>query len=121
LGALVANEVVLVLTKPLAPNLFSLTAGPVAFWTTVGAVGASLVYALVRRLSRRPERSFLIVAIIVLVVSFIPDLLLFLLPPSPIEQVTVGGVATLMGMHIVAAVIITAALLRLARPAPVRA
>lgn len=121
LGALVANEALLVFTKPLAPNLFSLSEGPVAFWTLLGALGATLVYGLVRWRSPRPERPFLVIAIVVLLVSFIPDLLLFKLPPNPIEQVTVGGVVALMAMHVVAALIITPALLLLARPVSAKA
>jgi hypothetical protein len=118
IGALVANHIVLYFAKPLAPDLMALSPGPVTFWTVLGAVGATLVYELVRRRSQTPARTFTIVAVIALLISFIPDLLLFRTPVSPtFGNATGGGIYTLMAMHCVAAVIVTGVLTRVARPA----
>ena len=119
-GALVANFVVLYFTKPLAPDFISLSPIPVIFWTVLGTIGATLVYALVRRLSRVPERTFLIVATVVLLISLIPDWWVWETKPPMFKGVTLGGIYALMAMHLVAAVIITGVLLRVTRPAPLR-
>ena len=49
----------------------------VSVFTVIGALGAVLVFALVARFSRRPIRLFRIIATVVLVLTFIPDLALF--------------------------------------------
>jgi hypothetical protein len=46
-------------------------------FTVIGALGAVLVFALVARFSRRPIRLFRIIATVVLVLTFVPDLALF--------------------------------------------
>jgi FtsH-binding integral membrane protein len=119
-GALIANSVVLYFTKPLAPDLMALSPVPVTFWTVMGTMGATLVYALVRRRSRAPERTYLIVAIVVLLISFIPDWWVWETKPPMFKGVTLGGIFALMAMHVVAAVIITGVLLRTTRPVPLR-
>lgn len=81
--------------------------GPTIFFTTVGAVGAVAVHATLRRLARRPDTLFRRVAVVVLVLSFLPDL--WLLTDGARESVpgvTVSGVALLMLMHVVAAAVI---------------
>ena len=119
-GALVANFIVLYFTRPLAPDFVALSPIPVIIWTVLGTIGATLVYALVRRLSRTPERTFLIVAIVVLLISFIPDWWVWNTKPPTFKVVTLGGIYALMAMHVVAAVIITGVLLRARKPAPLR-
>ena len=49
-------------------------AGPTVFFTTVSALGAIAVFAVVRRRSRTPARLFRAIAAVVLLLSFIPDL-----------------------------------------------
>jgi hypothetical protein len=120
IGALAANFVVLYFTKSLAPELMALSPGPVTFWTVMGAVGATLVFALLRRLSRNPDLAFLIVAIVALLISFIPDWWVWETKPPMFKGVTLGGIYALMAMHVVAAVIITGVLLRSRRPATLR-
>jgi hypothetical protein len=120
IGALVANFVVLYFTKSLAPDFMALSPGPVTFWTVMGTIGATLVYGLVRRRSRSPERTFLIVAVVVLLLSFIPDWWVWQTKPPMFKGVTLGGIYALMAMHVVAAVTIAGVLLRTTRPAPLR-
>lgn len=116
-GALIANYIVLFLTKPMAPGFMSLSAIPVTFWTVLGAIGATLTYALIRRLSQTPERTFLITAVVVFLVSLAPDIWVWEAKPPAFAGVTLGGICALMAMHLAAAVIITGVLLRTTRPA----
>jgi len=113
--AVVANLVVWWLGVSLLtiPSEFPPLAGaaPTVFFTTVGAVGAVLVFALLRRVSDRPALVFRRVAVVFLLLSFIPDLLLLTEGGrDAVPGVTVPGVAVLMIMHVVAAVIIIRAL-----------
>ncbi|THE66556.1 hypothetical protein D8Y22_01800 [Salinadaptatus halalkaliphilus] len=80
--------------------------GPVTLWTTVGVIGAVVVYRIVDALSGRPDRTFTVVAGAVLVLSFGPNVGLFLFDPAA----TAGGVVGLMSMHVTTAIICVAAL-----------
>lgn len=71
---------------------------PTLALSIVGALGATLVFAVIASRMPRPLRAFRFVALATLVVSFIPD---FLIPGA-----TAAGVVTLMLMHVVAAAII---------------
>lgn len=82
-----------------------LGAARVAVLTIGGAVLATVVYAVVHRASETPDRTFLTVALIALVVSFVPDILL-LVNPSVFPGITALGVSVLMLLHVVAAAII---------------
>lgn len=74
---------------------------PVTLLTALGAIGAVVVYAAIDRRSRTPDRTFALVAVTVLVVSFIPDLALLAFD----DNATVGAVAVLMAMHVTVAAI----------------
>ena len=81
--------------------------GPTLFFTSVGAVGAVAVYAVVRRTSSRPAILFRRIAALVLLLSFIPDLALLTEGGrEAVPGVTVPGVVLLMVMHVVAAGVI---------------
>lgn len=73
---------------------------PVTVWTTVGVGGATLVYAALQRWSETPDATFLRVAVVVLLVSFIPDIALLVFD----EAATVGPVTVLALLHIPPAV-----------------
>ena len=98
LGAVLAGNVV----EPFDPLSFP----PVTFLTAVGAVGATLVYGGLTRLVSNPDRVFLLVAAVVLVLSFVPDVALLEVDPGA----TVPGVVVLMAMHVTVAVICVASL-----------
>jgi len=83
-------------------------------FTVVPAIVAVLLYAALPRYSRNPERVFTTIAVVVLIVSLIPDLLY--IPTVP--GASAGQTAVLMVMHIVAAVVIVAMLTTLTRPQP---
>ena len=107
----VGVNVVLVAVVPGAighPPYGPLTIPPVALFTAVGVLLATVVYALVRRLADRPDRTFAVVAAVALLVSFVPDLTF----ARDLPGATTNGVVLLMVMHVVAAVVAVAVLTR---------
>lgn len=78
----------------------------VATTSMLGAIAATIVYALVGWFARRPVRVFRIVAAVVLSLSFVPP---FTIPDAPAVMV-----ATLLLMHVVAAAVIVGLLTTLA-------
>lgn len=78
----------------------------VATTSMLGAIAATIVYALVGWFARRPVRVFRIVAAVVLVLSFVPP---FTIPGAPPAMV-----GTLLLMHVVAAAVIVGLLTKLA-------
>ena len=79
--------------------------------TIIGLLGAILTFALIGRLSRRPVRVFQIVAAVVLVLSFLPDIGLL---ATGAPGATLPAILVLMLMHVVAAVIAVLMLTRFA-------
>ncbi|WP_408958941.1 DUF6069 family protein [Natrinema sp. 74] len=92
----------------IAPGFEPLTWPSVISFTVIGAVGAVVVYWLLARLSDSPERTFTIVAAVVLVLSYIPDFVLL----SEDENATILGVAALLLMHTAVAAVCVAVLTR---------
>ena len=80
-------------------------------FTVVPAIVAVLLYAALVRFTSNPARIFTNIAVVVLVLSLIPDLTYI---PS-VPGATSGQTATLMLMHVVAAVIIVSMLTTLTR------
>jgi uncharacterized membrane protein len=98
----VAANVVLVALANAAgvdPDLRALTFPPVVFFSAVGALGATVVYAVLVRRVDEPARRFRQIAIGVLVVSFVPDIGLLVAD----ETATPTGVAVLILMHVTVA------------------
>ncbi len=85
--------------------------GAIVF-TLPAAIVATGIYALLLRFARRPARTFTIISAVVFVVTAIPDLTY--IPTVP--GATAGQTATLIAMHIVAAIVIVSMLTKLARP-----
>ncbi|MDG5775586.1 DUF6069 family protein [Haloarculaceae archaeon H-GB2-1] len=106
--AVVANLVVTAVgrTAAIAPEFPPLSYRPVALFTALGVVGAVVVYALLRRVTARPDRNFAVVAAVVLVVSLVPDVTFA--PTLP--GATTAGIGALMLMHVLTAVICVAVL-----------
>lgn len=117
-AAALANTVVRFITV----SLFSIEAAfgplqrmtPIVF-TVIGVLGGVIVFAVLSRIVQRPVRVFRIVALVVLVVSLIPDVLLFFADATMIPGLTVPGVVALMVMHGVAWAITVSLLARLER------
>ncbi len=79
---------------------------PTIFFTTIGALGATGVFGIVRKRAARPERLFRMIAGGVLLLSFVPDVLLLGDGAGDaFPGATPAGVGTLMVMHVVAAAI----------------
>jgi len=85
--------------------------GTVAPYTAGGVILAGIAYAVVRRFFRDAERVYVRLAIVALVLSWIPDLALLAINEP---GATVPAVASLMVIHTVAAAIVITSLLRIA-------
>jgi hypothetical protein len=97
---------------PSPMGMSPLTVGLVVITSVIGAIGASIVFAIIGLLSRRPVRLFRIVAAVVLVLSFVP--------PATVPGVPAAMRLSLAVMHVVAWVVsvgLLTALALQARPA----
>lgn len=119
--AIVAATVANVILQQLAvallrpdPAFMPLNLMPPIIFTVVGVLGAVLVYALVGRFARNPVVLFRRIALVTLVVSFIPDILMLVTGFNP--GTTLANVVVLMVMHVVAWAIAVGMLTRLAGP-----
>ena len=91
--------------------LFEPFQGTVAPYTAGGVILAGIAYAVLRRFVRDAARVYVRVAIVTLVLSWIPDVaLLFINEPGA----TVPAVASLMVMHAVAAATVVTLLVKIA-------
>lgn len=99
--AVLANVVLLLGVNALeiAPEFRALRVPPVAFLSAVGAAGAAVVYWVLSRYVTDVDRTFVRVAAVVLVLSFVPDLALLAVDPAA----TPLAVVVLMAMHVVVA------------------
>ena len=114
--AAIANTIVRIIAvsvQTVDPVFLPLTWGPPAVFSIIGAIGATLVFWIISRTARRPVTTFTRVAIVTLVVSLVPNLFM-LQAGSPMNMpgTTVGTVAALIVMHIVAAAVIITVLNR---------
>lgn len=82
-----------------APDFRALTVPPVAFLSAIGAIGATVAYWLLDRYVTDTDRTFLRVAAVALLLSFVPDVALLAADPAA----TPLGVVVLMAMHVVVA------------------
>jgi hypothetical protein len=94
-----------------SPTFVPLTIPPILLWSGVGALGAASAFAYVTRHAQRPRQAFRRIAGIVLLVSFVPDLLLLTMDLIP--GTTLPAVVSLMLMHISTALITVGLLTRL--------
>jgi hypothetical protein len=88
------------------------TASGTILFTVVPAIVAVILYAALMRFTSSPARIFTNIAVVVLILSLIPDLTYI---PS-VPGATPGQIAILMVMHIVAAGVIVGMLTTLTRP-----
>lgn len=101
--AAVGNAVLVAIADALSisPNSPHLAYPRVVLFTVVGVLLAAGVYAVLSSRRANPDATFVRVAVVVLVVSFVPDLGLWQTDPT----VTAAGAAVLISMHVVAAVV----------------
>ena len=115
-ASVIANQIVRLIAVSLfniSPEFMPLQVGPPLMFTIMGVLGAVIVYAVVGRISRHPIRLFRVIALIVLALSFIPDIGLLISDMMP--GTSTIAVATLATMHIVAGAITIWMLTTLAR------
>lgn len=106
--AIAINAVIVVVggALDLAPGFQPLTIPPVILFSALGAVGATIVYWLSSRYLTAGDRTFVRIAVAVLVLSFVPDIALLQFDPAA----TIPGVVVLMIMHVVVAAVSVALL-----------
>jgi uncharacterized membrane protein YozB (DUF420 family) len=105
----VANLVLLFATKPfmdVPDSLVPMTPPAVIIWSLIGALGAIGVFALVRKSSAHPQKTFMAIAIVVLVVSFLPDIVLVNVTEGPFGGASWGAIFVLMIMHVISFAIV---------------
>ena len=88
--------------------------GTVAPYTAGGVLLAGVVFAVLRRLVPDADRVYVHLAVVALVLSWIPDVALLIIHDP---GATVPAVASLMVMHAVTAAIAVTLLVRIALPA----
>ena len=97
---------VLLLIFDISPEFPPFYAAPIALLTAIGGLLATVTYWIITRVSKRPVRTFWIVAIIALLISLLPDLASAMSPESvPVPGVTATAFLLLMIFHVVAAVV----------------
>ena len=111
-GANVLVRLLAAATLDLSPaSLELLGYGGVIVLTTFGVLGAVIVFALLVRFARRPILIFKWIAVVVLLLSFVPDVLLLV---ASVPGATAVSVGVLMSMHVVAWAISVGTLITLA-------
>lgn len=106
-GSVIANLAVYFVGRMLVnpPADFQPLASPMPtiIFTTFFLVVATAVFAMINAWSSNRARVFTIVAVIALVLGFIPDIMLIVSPESsPMGTPTLGAVLVLIVMHFVA-------------------
>jgi hypothetical protein len=113
--AVVANLIVRFIMFALfdLPAAFEpLQVGAIAFFTALGVLGAALVYALVAAFTRQPDRNFRLIALVVLLLSALPNIALAAgdPPEDQFTDITDGAVLALLVFHVIAAAVSVALL-----------
>jgi Family of unknown function (DUF6069) len=98
-ATLVARAIAVAVLPPLNPAFIEMAPQSIAIFTSFLCTVAVGVFTLVAFISRRPLRTFAVVSAVALVLSWIPDLMLFTQP-----EASAGGIIALMVLHAVAAV-----------------
>lgn len=102
--SIIANAILRVIAYQfiaIPADFWPLRWGIVITSTAVTAIGATVVYWVSTRFSQRPNRTFVIIAALVLLLSFGS----FIAPPSVLEEVPTSVSVVLAGMHVSVAVI----------------
>ena len=87
-----------------SPQFPPLGVGQINFFTVLGVVGATIVFAILAKFSSHPIAWYRRIAIGALFFSFIPDA--GLLGPNPLPGTSLHSVGALVIMHIVTAAIV---------------
>ena len=96
----------IVLESDAVASFMALQYSPVVLLSAVGAAGATVAYGIVARRRPDPDRTFVRIAGVVLLLSFVPDLGILVFD----DAATPGIVAVLAAMHVVVAIVSVVAL-----------
>ena len=100
---------------PISPTFLPLQIGAVSVFAAVLVGGGVLVYALAVRFSRHPARTYTLIALIALLLSLVPPVMLFFNPDTrALPGVTPLAASILIVLHIMDALIALVLLTRLA-------
>ncbi|MDB5265642.1 MAG: hypothetical protein JWM39_355 [Parcubacteria group bacterium] len=117
IGSVVVNVIIVSVLGPMVTNpampLMALTIMPVAMFTAIGAIGATIVYAIMRATMMRPNKAFIWLSVVVFIVSCYPDYMVIGAVTGPFAGGTLADALVLMLMHLAAAIIIVWALVKL--------
>jgi hypothetical protein len=111
--AVVANALIRMITLSVSTvpaNFWPLGLGAVIISTVLTVSGATIVYGGITRFSTRPNRTFTIIAAVVLLLSFGS----FVAPPSVLAAAPTSVLAALAVMHVIVAVVSVGVLTRAA-------
>lgn len=99
--SVVANGLLLfaIRTSGAVPIFRPLSWGSVMVLTVIGAIGATVAYWVVNRFAAEPIRTYRTLAIVFLLLSFVPDFTLALNFPNS----SIAGIVVLMAMHVIVA------------------
>lgn len=99
--ALAVNWVLLyaVVALELSPPFDALEFPSVTLFTALGVSGATVVYGALTRVSETPDSAFVKIAVVVLLLSIVPDFALYLYVPGA----TAAVASVLAFMHVTAA------------------
>jgi uncharacterized membrane protein YozB (DUF420 family) len=100
----------------LPSNFPPLQFGPIAIFTAIGVALGVIVFAIISRAARQPARTFRIVALIALLVSLVPNILLMINPTAaPVPGGSTPAFGMLMIFHVIAALVSVPVLMSLLR------
>jgi uncharacterized membrane protein len=109
--AIVASTVINIIISLIArswlhtsPTFAPLGIGPIIFWSVVCGIGATIVFGQVARHAQQPVLTYVVIAALVYLCTFIPDGLL-ISGDLPFKGATFISVITLMAMHAAEAII----------------
>jgi len=109
IGVLIVRAIArMILQPPYAPGL-AMIALPIVL-TLILCAAAVIVFALVGRFAKKPVRTYLIISIIFLLISFLPDIAVV---SAPFPGAGWAYAITLMIMHVVAGFITVFLLIKL--------
>jgi hypothetical protein len=119
-GSVIANWItlaVILAVTDLTTDFMSLNYAPIGIFTTLGIVAATVVYYFVTHRAGKSIRTYWIIALVAMVVSSIPNVIFAINPSAaPFPGATGTGFAVLIIFHVVAALVSTVILTRMAPP-----
>lgn len=108
--ATVANLLVRAIALPfitVPPEFIPVSSAiPTIVFTVGGVLAAVIVFAIVGRFSRQPARAFTLIAVVALLLSLVPNVMMLVDPANaPFPGGNAGSMSVLMIQHVVAAAV----------------